>query len=256
MERLQKILAAAGLGSRRACEEIIRQGRVSVNGRIAQVGDSADPLHDAIRVDGARINLKRPRQYIAVYKPVNVICTVSDERGRKTVRDLVPITGKLAPVGRLDADSEGLVLLTDDGELVNRLTHPRYQHEKEYHVYVVGLPNDKALARWRRGINLPDWDERTRDGGRTAPAGVQVLRVERDPQSGKMGAWLQVIMREGRKRQIRRVAQALGLSVRRLIRVRIGSLRLGDLEPGQWRRLTASEIRLLTSDLRPPTSDI
>lgn len=250
VERLQKILAAAGLGSRRACEEIIRQGRVSVNGRQAHLGDSADPLYDTISVDGARLSVRQGRQYIAVYKPLNVICTLSDEHGRKTVRDLVPVTGKLAPAGRLDADSEGLVLLTDDGELINRLTHPRYQHEKEYHVYVVGQPDDKTLERWRQGINLSDWDERTRDGGRTAPANVQMLRVERDPQSGEMGAWLQVIMREGRKRQIRRVAQALGLSVRRLIRVRIGPLRMGNLESGQWRRLTASEIRRLTSESR------
>ncbi len=248
MERLQKILAAAGYGSRRACEEIIRQGRVSVNGRLARLGESADPAHDTIAVDGARLKTRRQHTYIAVYKPTQVICTLADEHGRKTVRDLVPVEGQLLPAGRLDADSEGLVLLTDDGELINRLTHPRYEHEKEYHVLVSGQPTEATLARWRRGVDLPPLDDRPHDGGRTAPAQVNLLHVEDRPATSE-GTWLRVVMREGRKRQIRRIAKLLGHPVRRLIRVRMASLRLGQLKPGQWRYLTESEIRQLTSTL-------
>lgn len=244
-QRLQKLLAAAGYGSRRACEELIRQGRVTVNGRQAQIGDSADPAHDAIRVDGAPIRIRRAHTYILVNKPVGAITTLADEQGRKTVRDLVPIEGRLAPVGRLDADSEGLVLLTDDGELANVLTHPRYQVMKEYHVLVAGRPSEATLSRWRRGVNLPDFDEKTRDGGRTAPAQVTLLRYEEGSPAGKDGAWLRVIMHEGRKRQIRRVAKLLGHPVRRLIRVRIGPIHIGSLKPGQWRRLTEHEVKEL-----------
>jgi len=245
MQRLQKILAAAGLGSRRACEEIIQQGRVSVNGKQAHLGQSADPEKDIITVDGARLSITQEHTYIAVYKPTNIICTLSDELGRKTVRDLVSVEGKLVPAGRLDADSEGLVLLTDDGELTNKLTHPRYEHEKEYHVYVSGRPTQTTLARWRRGVELPNMDERTHDGGRTAPAQVEIMQVERDAYLDDTGTWLRVVMHEGRKRQIRRVARLLGHPVHKLIRVRIGPLHLGNLRPGQWKRLTGSEIAAL-----------
>ncbi len=247
MQRLQKILSAAGYGSRRACEDILRQGRVSVNGRQARLGESADPARDTITVDGARLRLKPQHTYVALYKPAGVICTLSDELGRKTVRDLVTLEGHLVPVGRLDADSEGLVLLTDDGELTNKLTHPRYEHDKEYHVYVAGHPSQATLARWRRGVELPDLDERTRDGGRTAPAQVELLGA-RHASPAEDGAWLRVTMREGRKRQIRRVAGLLGHPVRRLIRVRIGPLRLGSLKPGQWRHLTERELKELASE--------
>jgi 23S rRNA pseudouridine2605 synthase len=201
-------------------------------------------------VDGSPVWIKTAHSYVAVYKPVGVISTVSDERGRKTVRDLVPDPGHLVPVGRLDAESEGLVLLTDDGELVNLLTHPRYQATKEYHVHVAGRPSESVLSRWRRGVELPDFDERTRDGGRTAPAQVEVLRAEDGEQAGG-GSWLRVIMHEGRKRQIRRIAQLLGHPVRRLIRVRIGSLRLGALRPGQWRRLSEREVEALKASALP-----
>jgi len=250
-ERLQKILAAAGLGSRRACEAIIRQGRVTVNGRQAQLGESADPAHDDIRVDGVRVHFKPTHTYVALYKPAGVISTLSDERGRTTVRDLVPLPGHLVPVGRLDADSEGLMILTDDGELTNRLTHPRYEPVKEYHVCVAGRPDAATLARWRHGVDLPDWDSRTRDGGRTAPAKVGVLHSEDDHprRSGAGGhaasTWLRVVIHEGRKRQIRRVAQLLGHPVLRLIRVRIGPLELGNLKPGEWRHLTDGQVKQL-----------
>jgi 23S rRNA pseudouridine2605 synthase len=250
MQRLQKILSAAGYGSRRACEDIIRQGRVSVNGKIAQLGDSADPTRDKITLDGSRIHSKPRHTYIIVYKPTNVICTLSDELGRQTVRDLVEIKGRLVPVGRLDADSEGLVLLTDDGELTNRLTHPRYAHEKEYHVYAQGRPTEKTLERWRRGVDLADWDEQTHDGGHTAPAQVEIITTDKD------GTWLRVIMREGRKRQIRRVASLLGYPVRKLIRVRMGPLRLGDLCPGQWRHVTPQELEQLVTSCYNTSIDL
>ena len=240
-QRLQKILASAGYGSRRACEDILRQGRVRVNGQPARLGDSADPARDSITVDGKRVHVTATHTYIALYKPTNVISTVSDELERKTVRDLVPVEGHLVPVGRLDADSEGLVLLTDDGELTNLLTHPRYEHEKEYEVYVTGHPDEATLDRWRRGVELPDLDDKTRDGGRTLPARVEEIHT-RDKSDG---AWLSIVMREGRKRQIRRVAGLLGYPVRQLIRVRIGPLKLGNMKLGQWRHLTAREVEEL-----------
>jgi len=247
-QRLQKILASAGYGSRRACEAILRQGRVRVNGQQATLGDSADPFRDNIAVDGKRVHVSASHIYIALYKPTNVISTLSDELERRTVRDLVPIEGRLVPVGRLDADSEGLVLLTDDGELTNLLTHPRYEHEKEYHVYVMGHPAEATLDHWRRGVELPDLDDKTRDGGRTLPARVQEIHS----RAGSDGTWLRVVMREGRKRQIRRIAGLLGHPVRQLIRVRIGSLKLGSMKSGEWRHLTAQEIKDLKQNPKSP----
>jgi pseudouridine synthase len=233
-QRLQKILARAGFGSRRACEELIRQGRVAVDGRVAQLGQKADPDGDAITVDGEPITVKETRTYVALHKPRGVLSDEGDGSGRlTTVRDLVGLEGHLFPVGRLDLRSEGLILLTDDGGLAHRLTHPRYEHAKEYRVYVEGCPDDEVLKHWRRGVFL--------DGRRTAPADVSVLRRE------KRHTWLRVVLREGRKRQIRRVAAMLGHPVHRLVRVRIGTLRLGDLQPGQWRSLTDAEVKALRS---------
>ncbi len=228
-ERLQKILARAGYGSRRACEELIAQGRVTVNGKVARLGDKADPYKDEIRVDGERVRkLERPL-YIALYKPRGVLSDV--EKGRKSVLDLVPVEGRVYPVGRLDVTSEGLMLLTNDGDLAHRLTHPRYGHEKEYHVLVEGHPSEKTLEKWRRGVYL--------EGRRTRPATVEVMKPEKD------ATWLRVVMREGRKRQIRRIAAMLGHPVRRLIRVRIGPLELGTMKPGQWRYLRPREVQAL-----------
>jgi len=237
MDRLQKILAAAGYGSRRSCEGIIEQGRVRVNGQQAKLGDSANPANDTITVDGKRIRVEHTHTYVLVYKPKGVIGTAWDDRDRKTVRDLVPLEGHLVPAGRLDADSEGLMLLTDDGDLTHRLTHPRYEHEKEYEVFLVGRPDEASLDRWRRGIELPDFDEHTRDGGRTLPARVEVVEAR------QAGTWLRVTLREGRKRQIRRVASLLGYPVRQLIRIRIGRVHLGELQPGQWRHITPQELQ-------------
>ena len=231
-ERLQKILSRAGFGSRRACEQLIAEGRVMVNGQLAKLGDKADPGADRIEVNGQGIPQQEALKYIALYKPRNIISAVTSPDKRKTVRDLVEEPGTLYPVGRLDVDSEGLILLTNDGELTNRLTHPRYGHEKEYHVLVAKRPDEQQIRSWRRGIVLED-------GYRTAPAKVDFIRPK-----GK-GAWIRVVLKEGRKRQIREMGFLTGLPIVRIIRVRIGSLILGNLKPGEWRSLSPIEVQKL-----------
>ena len=231
-ERLQKILASAGYGSRRACEEIILAGRVRVNGVVASLGDKADPIQDRIQVDAKTITHREQSIYIALYKPRGIVSAVSSQDQRRTVTDLVDIPERVYPVGRLDVDSEGLILLTNDGELTNRLTHPRYKHEKEYKVLVARRPDSEQMETWRRGVVLED-------GYRTAPADVRFLA-----SSGK-GAWLRVIMHEGKKRQIREIGSKIGLPVVKIIRTRIGSLKLGTLKPRQWRQLSENEVKEL-----------
>ncbi len=238
VERLQKILARAGLGSRRACEEIIAQGRVTVNGRVAKLGDKADPERDEIRVDGQRIKTAEPLVYIMLNKPRFVLSSTVNERGHKTVRDLVPVPYRIVPVGRLDLESEGLLLLTNDGDLVNRLTHPRYGHEREYRVLVAKRPDSKQLEALRRGVVLED-------GTRTMPAEVRIERWQ-----GK-GAWLRITLKEGKKRQIREMCRLIGLPVVRLIRIRMGPLRLQGLKSGEWRYLTEDEIAALRRATKP-----
>jgi 23S rRNA pseudouridine2605 synthase len=231
-ERLQKILARTGYGSRRSCEEIISAGRVRVNGQAANVGDKADISKDKITVDGRLLKEMNELVYVALYKPRGVISTVSDPDLRPAVRDLVPVPGTLYPVGRLDFDSEGLILMTNDGDLANFLTHPRYEHEKEYRVLVAKHPDPEQLNLWRRGIVLED-------GFRTSPANVYVVS-----KHGK-GAWLSVTLKEGHKRQIREMGIQTGLPVARIIRVRIGDLHLGSLKPKEWRYLTTQEVNTL-----------
>ncbi|MDI6768215.1 MAG: pseudouridine synthase [Anaerolineales bacterium] len=233
-ERLQKIMARAGLGSRRSCEELIIAGRVRVNGEVAGIGQKVDSRVDKITVDGRPIKPAEQKIYLALHKPRYVLSTVEAEAGdtRQTVRDLIPMRERLYPVGRLDFDSEGLILMTNDGELANRLTHPRYGHEKEYRVLVARHPDAEQLAAWRRGVVLAE-------GERTAPADVRLENTK-----GK-GSWLRIVMQEGRKRQIREIGSLLGLPVVKIIRVRIGSLHLGLLKPGHWRRLTAEEVKAL-----------
>ncbi len=233
-ERLQKILAQAGYGSRRASEDFISAGRVRVNGKIATLGQKADPTIDKITVDGKPIAAAESLMYIALYKPRNVLSTVESERGdvRETVRDLVDVPGQRSPVGRLDFESEGLVLMTNDGDLTNQLTHPRYGHMKEYRVLLARRPDQEQLEAWRRGVVLED-------GYKTAP-----LDVRYETSQGK-GAWVRVIMGEGRKRQIRETCKQLGLPIVRILRIRIGALRLGNLKPRQWRYLTREEIEAL-----------
>ncbi len=233
-ERLQKVLAQAGYGSRRACEDFITAGRVRVNGRIAELGQKADPATDKITVDGKPIAAAEASVYIALHKPRNVLSTVEAEMGdgRRTVRDLVDAPGHIHPVGRLDYESEGLVLMTNDGDLTNRLTHPRYGHEKEYRVLLAKRPDREQLEAWRRGVVLED-------GYKTAPVEVRFEEAQ-----GK-GAWVRVIMKEGRKRQIRETCRQLALPVVRIVRIRIGTLRLGNLKPRQWRYLTMTEVNEL-----------
>ncbi|MBI3162310.1 MAG: rRNA pseudouridine synthase, partial [Chloroflexi bacterium] len=230
-ERLQKLLAQAGYGSRRACEDFIVAGRVRVNGQVAELGQKADLSIDKVTLDGKA--LPKPESihltYIALYKPRNVLSAAEGQDDRKTVRDLIPLEGHLYPVGRLDFDSEGLILMTNDGELTNKLTHPRYGHEKEYRVLVARRPDEKQFEAWRRGVVLES-------GDKTAPADVSFIA-----SSGK-GAWIRVVMGEGKKRQIREVGRLLGLPVVKIIRLRIGTLKLGSLKPGQWRHLTENEV--------------
>jgi len=235
-ERLQKILAQAGYGSRRSCEDFITAGRVRVNGKIAELGQKADAAVDKITVDGKPIAAAETLVYIALHKPRNVLSTVETEAGdgRRTVRDLVDAPGHIHPVGRLDYESEGLVLMTNDGDLTNRLTHPRFGHEKEYRVLLAKRPDQDQVEAWRRGVVLED-------GYKTAPVDVRFEEVQ-----GK-GAWVRVVMREGRKRQIRETCKQLGLPVVRIVRTRIGTLRLANLRPRQWRYLTTAEVNDLKS---------
>jgi len=234
-ERLQKLLAQAGYGSRRACEVFITAGRVRVNGAVAVLGQKADLSVDKVMVDGKTLAQTESLTYIALYKPRNVISAAKGQDDRETVRDLIPVEGHLYPVGRLDFDSEGLILMTNDGELTNKLTHPRYGHEKEYRVLVASRPDEKQMDAWRRGVVLED-------GDKTAPAEVNFLST-----SGK-GAWIRVVMGEGKKRQIRDVGRLLGLPVVKIIRLRIGTLKLGSLKPRQWRYLTENEVLELKGD--------
>ncbi|MBP7690744.1 MAG: rRNA pseudouridine synthase [Anaerolineales bacterium] len=245
-ERLQKLLAQAGHGSRRACEDFITQGRVRVNGQLAVLGQKADPARDTITLDGEPLARER-LTYLLVHKPRGVVSSLEAQGDRQTVVDLVPSTPRLYPVGRLDLDSEGLILLTNDGDLANRLTHPRYGVEKEYRVLVKGEPDAERLAAWRRGVVLEDRE--TGQRFRTRPAEVRRDEVTR------AGTWLSVVMREGRKHEIREIGSALGLPVERLIRVRLASLNLGELRAGEWRPLTNVEVRALQGAAKPGDAD-
>lgn len=239
-ERLQKILSQAGVASRRAAEEMIRAGRVRVNGQVATVGQKADPELDTITVDGQRIRLA-PKVYIALYKPRKVLSTLEAEPGdqRRTLQDILPIPERVYPVGRLDYESEGLMLMTNDGDLAQRLTHPSYGHAKIYRVLVARRPDEEQLEALRHGVVL-------NDGHRTLPAEVRIESL-----AGK-GAWLRIALREGRKRQIREMCTLIGLPVVRLIRIAIGPLHLGTLKPGEWRYLSAEEIALLQKSAASP----
>jgi pseudouridine synthase len=249
-ERLQKLLASAGVASRRASEELIRAGRVSVNGHVVrELGVRADPARDDVRLDGRPVRPPEERTYLLLNKPRGFTSTVSDPHAHFTVMALLPEgTPRVYPVGRLDKDSEGLLLLTDDGELTARLLHPRYHVPKEYAVLVRGDLSERALERLRRGVLL--------DGGTTAPAEVEP--GEPPPGVGEPGGfamlWLRIVLYEGRKRQIREMCERVGLEVVRLWRVRMGPLKLGGLRPGRVRHLTRHEIAALRKacGLPPP----
>lgn len=231
MERLQKILSARGLASRRAAEEWIKAGRVTVNGKTAALGDTADADTDEICVDGNPLPRQERLVYLVLHKPRGYVTTLHDEKGRPDAAQLVADCGaRVYPIGRLDMDSEGLLLFTNDGAFANRLMHPSHQVEKTYEVQVSGYAAEK-LTLLRRPIVL--------DGYRIAPPEVRLLRRAGDK------AWVQVVIHEGRNRQVRRMCQAAGLTVLRLKRTREGDLRLGDLPLGKWRSLTEAEIENL-----------
>jgi 23S rRNA pseudouridine2605 synthase len=235
-ERLQKVLARRGLGSRRACEEMIEAGRVRVNGEIAVLGRRVDPDNDHVEIDGLHVGVQPGLVYYLLNKPTGVVTTAKDPQGRRTVVELVPEEPRVFPVGRLDYDSEGLLLLTNDGELTNRLTHPRYGVEKEYLAEVEGGPVAAgALRSLREGVRLDD--------GPTGPARVS------QPDPGV----LRITIHEGRNRQVRRMCEVIGHPVRRLIRVRIGPIQDRRLPPGRWRELTAAEVALLEQAAGPAT---
>ena len=230
--RLQKLLAQAGLGSRRACEAYILAGRVSVNGQIAQLGMKADPAVDRIALDGKPLGSTESMTYIMLNKPPGVLSSLRSQGGLPTILDLVAVEERVFPVGRLDKNSEGLLLLTNDGELANYLTHPRYEHEKSYRLLLNRAPTPDEIEHWRAGLTLPD-------GFTTGPAQVWIERSE-----GKR-TWLGVILKEGHKRQLRESARVLGLRVHRLVRIGFGPLELADLRPGAWRYLRLDEVQSL-----------
>jgi len=224
-ERLQKVLARAGLGSRRVCDEMVADRRVTVNGVLAEPGARVDPETDRIEVDGVTIGVRPGLVYYLVNKARGVVSTSSDPQGRPTVVGLVPAEPRVFSVGRLDADTEGLLLLTNDGDLAQRVAHPSHGVDKEYLAEVKGKPSRGALRQLRDGVELDD--------GRTAPAKVSLVGD---------GA-LRIVLHEGRNRQVRRMCEAVGHPVRRLVRTRIGPLTDRKLAPGEWRELTQAEVR-------------
>jgi 23S rRNA pseudouridine2605 synthase len=226
-ERLQKVLARAGVGSRRACEELIEQGRVLVNGEPAHLGRRARPETDHIAVDGIPLPVRQGVAYYLVNKPVGVVSTASDPHGRPTVVELVPSQPRVYPVGRLDASTEGLMVLTNDGELAHALMHPSFGVEKEYVAEVARPFSAEGVQRLRRGIELDD--------GMSAPARVKLLR----PDAAR------IVIHEGRNRQVRRMCEAVGCPVVTLVRTRIGPVSDPQLAPGQWRELTVGEVTML-----------
>lgn len=226
-ERLQKVLARVGLGSRRHCEELVADGRVRVNGEVAALGRRVDPAVDVVDVDGVVIGVAPGLRYLLLNKPVGVVTTASDPQGRPTVVGMVPDEPRVFPVGRLDTDTEGLLLLTNDGDLAHRLTHPSHGVDKEYLVWVEGHPTRGALRRLREGVELED--------GVTAPARASLVSPD----------LVRLTIHEGRNRQVRRMCAAVGHPVRRLVRTRIGPLVDRHLGTGEWRDLSVDEVRSL-----------
>ena len=235
-ERLQKVLARVGIGSRRVCEDLIAEGRVLVDGEMAVLGRRVDPETALIEVDGAPVGVRPALVHYVLNKPAGVGTTADDPQGRPTVVGLVPNEPRVFPVGRLDVDTEGLLLLTNDGELAHRLTHPSYGVEKEYVAEVEGLPTRAVLRRLREGVELDD--------GPTAPARATLV----DPSV------VRLTIHEGRNRQVRRMCEAVGHSVVRLVRTRIGPLADRSLAPGAWRELTGDEVRSLQRAVAEPES--
>ncbi|MEX1177804.1 MAG: pseudouridine synthase [Nitriliruptor sp.] len=230
-ERLQKVLAAAGVASRRACEGFIIEGRVTVNGEVAELGSKVDRTRDVVAVDGERVNVDPDRVYVMLNKPQGVVSTAEDPEGRPTVVDLINLPQRLFPIGRLDLDTEGLLLLSNDGELTNALLHPSREIERWYVALVPGPVKGRVLSALAEGVELEDGVARAKR--------VKVL------EEGKGKALLEVVMTEGRKREVRRMLAEVGLPVERLARVRFADVDLGELRQGKWRFLTQAEIGAL-----------
>ncbi len=230
-ERLQKVLARAGLGSRRVCEKLIVEQRVTVNGEFAELGEKVDPETSQIEVDGLKVGVRQDLVYYLLNKPVGVITTSKDPQERSTVIDLVPTHPRVFPVGRLDADTEGLILLTNDGDLTNYLTHPSFGIEKEYLVQVETKPSRNAIRELRQGVELDD--------GITAPAKVSLVDEK----------LIKIVIHEGRNRQVRRMCESVGHPVKRLIRSRIGPIVDRSLHPGSFRELTNQELKAIRKTL-------
>ena len=235
LERLQKIISAAGITSRRASEELILNGRVTVNGAVVtELGSKADPACDTIAVDGKSLTITAKRLYILLYKPVGYMTTLDDPEGRALVTDLLKELGeRVYPVGRLDYNTEGLLLLTNDGDWANRLMHPRHEVEKEYHVRVRGKIHKSQLDQLAGGVEI--------EGRNTARATVRIIK------EGEQNDWFSITIHEGRNRQVRRMCEAVSLSVVRLKRVRYGTLTMGSLKPGEFRYLSDTEVKGLCS---------
>ena len=230
-ERLQKVLARAGFGSRRAAEELIAAGRVTVDGEVAHLGRRVDPEHVRVEVDGVPVAVRRDLVYYLLNKPRRVVTTARDPQGRRTVVDLVPDEPRVFPIGRLDYDTEGLLVLTNDGALAQLVTHPRHEVEKAYLAEVAGAPSRAVLRTLREGVMLDD--------GLTADAGVALVQTQGESTA------LEIVVHEGRNRLVRRMCEAVGHPVRRLVRTRIGPITDRRLAPGEWRPLRPREVRAL-----------
>ena len=229
LERVQRSLARAGYGSRRASEDLIREGRVRINGRVASLGDRVDPQTDVVEVDGGRVVTDPDARTFALHKPAGVVSSLNDPQGRADLRTYLPEDTRVVPVGRLDRDTEGLLLLTNDGDLAHRIMHPSFGVEKEYLAEVEGTPTARHMGQLRRGVELED-----------GPARAVSARIE--GRAGARGA-VGLVVREGRKREVRRMLTAVGLPVRRLVRVRVGPVTLGRGQPGTVRELSTEEVR-------------
>jgi 23S rRNA pseudouridine2605 synthase len=235
-ERLARFLSSAGIASRRNAEALIREGRVTLNGKaVTDPGTNVNPRKDAVKVDGKRVKPAVPL-YLLLHKPRNVLCTMEDPRGRPCVGDLLlSVKGKPSPVGRLDFDTEGILLCTNDGEMANRVIHPRYHVRKVYHVKVKGFPDKRVIDRLRTGVLL--------DGKKTAPAGVSFLK------RGKKNSWLRMTLYEGRNRQVKRMLEQVRYQVLKLKRVALGPLTLEGLPPGAYRKLRPDELAKLKASV-------
>lgn len=245
LERLQKIIAHAGFASRREAETMIREGRVTVNGRVVtELGTKADAQQDHIKVDGKLITRAETHRYILLYKPKEVMTTVEDPQGRKTVIDLIRgVRERIYPVGRLDYYSEGLILMTNDGDLAFKVSHPKHGSVKTYHVKVRGVPEERIIDKLQRGITI--------DGKRTLPCEIDRMKTTgRNDDEGN--SWFEVRLREGRTQQIRKMFQAVGHPVNKLRRVAIGPISDPALTPGDWRELTKREVKMLETMQEPP----